>query len=96
MKQNDFEISIRFQGKQYSFAFGSQAYIFHTGILNGFFERYGIDKLLQYTDFVHRCYLKNDNRTPLGALADYISENWESVRDKPAREVLEDFYYWTT
>ena len=82
MKQNDFEISIRFQGKQYSFVFGSQAYIFHTGILNGFFERYGIDKLLQYTDFVHQCYL-----------TDYISENWESVRDKPAREVLEDFYF---
>ena len=37
MKQNDFEISIRFQGNPYSFAFGSQAYIFHTGILNGFF-----------------------------------------------------------
>lgn len=48
MKQNDFEISIRFQGNPYSFAFGSQAYIFHTGILNGFFERYGTDKLLQY------------------------------------------------
>ena len=78
MKQNDFEISIRFQGEQYSFAYGSQAYIFHTGILNG---------------FVHRCYLRDDNRTPLGALADYIAENWESVRDKPAREVLEDFYY---
>ena len=43
--------------------------------------------------FVHRCYLRDDNRTPLGALADYIAENWESVRDKPAREVLEDFYY---
>ena len=53
MKQNDFEISIRFQGKQYSFVFGSQAYIFHTGILNGFFERYGIEKILQYTDFVY-------------------------------------------
>ena len=95
MNPNEFEVSVSFQGRQYSFSFGSQAYIFHTGILNGFYEDYGIDALMQYSSFVHRCYLSDDNRTPLGSLADYIAENWETLREKPARAVLDEFYTCT-
>lgn len=92
MKQNEFEVSVRFQGCRYAFPFGSQAYIFHTGILNGFYDRYGTEILLQYVDFVHKCYMKDNERTPLGALADYIAGNWEMFKGTPSRAVLDEFY----
>lgn len=92
MNQNKFEVSVSFQGYQYSFPFGSQAYIFHTGILNGFYDGHGIDGLLRYVSFVHQCYLNDSDRTPLGFLADYVAENWAVVRNKPCQEVLSRFY----
>lgn len=92
MKQNEFMVSVSFGGSQYSFEFGSQAHIFHAGILNGFYDNYGANTLLQYVGFVHECYLDDDNHTPLGALADYIAENWNALRHKASREVLNEFY----
>jgi hypothetical protein len=92
MNQNEFGVSVSFQGRRYSFAYGSQAFIFHTGTLNGFYESYGANTLLQYVGFVHACYLDDDNHTPLGALADYIAGNWNSLRHKASREVLNEFY----
>ena len=92
MIQKDFEVTVFFRGKQYPFAYGSQAYIFHTGILNGFYERYGMEALLQYVGFVHECYLRDDDRTPLGALADYIAEHWPRLKHKSKGESLKEFY----
>lgn len=46
MNQNEFGLSISFQGRRYSFAYGSQAFIFHTGTLNGFYESYGANRKL--------------------------------------------------
>lgn len=92
MNENDYSVSVTLNGRQYPFPFGSQAYIFHTGILNGFYDDYGIDVLLQYVEFVHSCYLSDDNHTPLGSLADYAAENWPMVRKKSCSEVLGEFY----
>lgn len=92
MNQDKFKGYISFQGHTYPFDFGSQAYIFHTGVLNDFYENHGIDALLQYVSFVHDCYMHDDNRTPLGALADYIAECWDSIRNCSKYEILRDFY----
>ncbi len=92
MNQNEFQVSVTYNGRQYLFPFGSQAYIFHTGILNGFYDNYGTDALLQYLEFVHKCYLCDDNHTPLGSLADYVAQGWETLREKSCRTVLEAFY----
>ena len=34
MDENDFAVKVTFNGVEYPFAFGSQAYIFHTGVYN--------------------------------------------------------------
>ncbi len=85
------KFQVSYNNKTYTFEFGSQAYIFHTGIYNQM-QRYGIKQLLEYVDFVHTCYLKDSNRTPLGALADYIAENWKRIKHKGYYDVLNDFY----
>lgn len=92
MYPNDFKVSVLFHGHPYSFKFGSEAYIFQTGLYNDFFNHYGANSLLQYVAFVHQCYIDDNNPTPLGALADYIAQNWETVRAKTSKEVLESFY----
>ena len=92
MNENEYSVSVSLNGHQYPFRFGSQAYIFHTGILNSLYDDHGIDVLLRYISFVHQCYLSDDDRTPLGSLADYVAENWAVVRKKPCQEVLCEFY----
>ncbi len=55
-------------------------------------QSYGEKQLLQYVDFVHECYLRDSNRTPLRALADYVAENWEQVKLQGYYDVLDEFY----
>lgn len=95
MNENEYRVSVTLNGRQYPFPFGSQAYIFHTGVLNGFYDGHGIDGLLRYVSFVHDCYLDDDNHTPLGSLADYIAENWDDLREKTSHAVLDEFYACT-
>ena len=71
---------------------GSKAYIFHTGIYNDIDKEYGIKGLREYVDFVHDCYLADSNRTPLGALADYIASKWKKLKNKGRYDVLKEFY----
>ncbi len=85
------KIQVIYKNKTYNFEFGSQAYIFHTGLYKGMQKR-GIKRLLQYVDFVHACYLRDSNRTPLGALADYIADNWKQVKNQDHYCVLDEFY----
>lgn len=92
MKQDDFKVCVTYQGKEYPFNYGSEAYIFHTGLYNSFYDTYGPEHLLEYTAFVHNCYINDDHRTPLGALADYIAEHWTSVKNKGKHKVLREFY----
>ena len=95
MKRNKFKVRVIYQRKKYYFDFGSQVYIFHIGICNSFLFEYGIDELLKYTEFVHSCYIKDSNRTPLGELADYIAERWDEVKAMGAYDVLDKFYQST-
>ena len=87
----DIKFQVIYNNKVYSFQFGSQVYIFHTGLYNNM-QRCNEKQLLQYVDFVHECYLRDSNRTPLGALADYVAENWEQVKLQGYYDVLEEFY----
>ncbi len=83
---------IEYKENTYSFEYGSQVYIFHTGIYNEIDIKYGMEELLEYVEFVQECYLKDSNRTPLGSLADYIAENWERVKSLSRFDILEEFY----
>ncbi len=88
---NAVKFQVIYNNEIYPFEYGSQVYIFHTGIYNDM-QRYGIKQLLKYVDFVQLCYLKDSNRTPLGELADYIAEHWKTVRNKNYYGVLDEFY----
>ena len=86
---NDLQFTVVYKGKTYTFQYGSQAYIFHTAILNGVKS---VKKLQDIVEAVQAAYLKDDNRTPLGALADYVAKNWYEVKDLSSSKVLEKFY----
>lgn len=87
----DIKFQVIYNNKTYTFEYGVQAYIFHTGIYNDI-QKCGIKQLLQYVDFVHTCYLKDSNRTPIGDLADYIAENWKRIKRKNHYDILSEFY----
>lgn len=91
-KMDEFAVKVSYNGVDYPFEFGSQAYIFHTGLYNDIHENYGIKGLLEYVSVVHDCYLSDSNRTPLGALADYIAEHWRKLKNKSRYEILDEFY----
>ncbi len=86
------DIQVMYKGKVYKFAFGSEAYIFHTALYNEMDVKYGEDVLLKYVNLVQECYLEDDNRTPLGALADFIAEHWKKMHLLTRREILAWFY----
>ena len=89
---SDIRIQVTYKDKIYAFEYGSQAYIFHTGIYNEIDLNYGIDGLLEYTALVHECYLSDSNRTPLGEFCDYVAENWIEIKDMCRYEILDKFY----
>lgn len=86
------DIQVTYNGKVYKFEFGSEAYIFHTALYNEMDVKYGEDVLLKFVGVVQECYLADDNRTPLGSLADFVAENWEKVKGWSKRRILEEFY----
>ncbi len=89
---DNIKITVAFDNQDYKFDYGSQAYIFHTGIYNDIHKEYGIKALLQYVALVQDCYMSDSNRTPLGSLADYIAENWEELKEYGRYDILEKFY----
>ena len=91
-KEKDVTVKVTHEGVEYEFHYGSEAYIFHTGIYNDIHEGYGIKGLLEYVSLVHDCYISDSNRTPLGALADYVAEHWRKIRKKGRHEILDEFY----
>ena len=92
MKDNKITFQINYKGKTYSFVYGSEVYIFHTGIYNDMDKKYGMETLLKYVWLVHNAYLSDSNRTPLGAFADYVAENWKKVKGLNRCDLLEKFY----
>ena len=91
-QKDDFTVKVIYNGVEYPFEFGSQAYIFQTGLYNDIHKRFGIKNLLEYVSLVHDCYISDSNRTPLGALADYVAEHWRKIRKKGRHEILDEFY----
>lgn len=81
-----------YNNENYSFEFGSEVYVFHTGIYNKIDKKYGIKELLNYVNLVHECYLNDSNRTPLGDLCDYVAQHWKKLKNKGKYEILEKFY----
>ena len=90
--QKELNFIVMYGKETFCFKQGSKAFILHAGIENEIDEKFGIQGLRKYTNFVHDCYLADINNTPLGALADYIAENYEELKDKGRYEVLDKFY----
>ena len=82
------KVTVEYNEKTYEFPSGVQAYIFDVGTLNGVPE----EKLLEFTEFVYWLYIKDQNPTPLGHLADYIAGHWEEVQKLNKWTILEEFY----
>ena len=89
---SDIKITVTYKGKEYNFEFGSEAYIFHTGIYNDMDTKYSVKQLMQYVALVHSCYLSDSNRTPLGDLCDYVATHWKRLRTMGKYDILDDFY----
>ena len=90
--QKELQFTVTYNKQTFTFQQGSKAYIFHTGVYNDIDKKYGVKNLLDYVNFVHDCYLADDNHTPLGALADYIATHWKKLKNKGRYDVLEEFY----
>ena len=92
MKTNEFYVKVVFNQKEYTFQNGSEAYIFHLGIMNDFHLKYGMKGLLTYTSLVWDAYTTDDGNTPLRALADYMAKNWSEVQKLSDGKIIKAFY----
>ena len=92
MNEQELNFIITYGKETFFYKQGSKAYIFHTGIYNDIDKKYGIKGLREYVEFVHDCYIADDNHTPLGTLVDYIATNWKKLKNKGHRKVLQEFY----
>ena len=92
MATKELKFTVTYGKHTFEYLYGSEVYIFHTGVYNNIPKKFGIKGLRQYIAFVHECYLSDSNRTPLGALADYIAKNWKQLKNKGRYDVLEEFY----
>lgn len=90
--ENKIKFEATYKNTTYAFESGSEAYIFHTGIYNGIDREYGAIILIEYVRKVQDCYLADSNRTPLGALADYVAENWKNFKNESCYSILDKFY----
>ncbi len=89
---DEIKIKVFFQGNEFLFNYGSEAYIFHTALYNGMHQNYCMDEVLRYVGFVHKCYIVDDNRTSLGDLSDYVAQHWRTTRNRSAYDVLKEYY----
>ena len=92
MNEQELNFIVMYGKETFFFKQGSKAYIFHTGVYNDIDKKYGIKGLLAYVNFVHDCYIADDNNTPLGALADFIASKWKKLKNKERYDVLNEFY----
>ena len=92
MNEQELNFIITYGKETFFYKQGSKAYIFQTGIYNDIDKKYGIKGLREYVEFVHDCYISDDNNTPLGALADFIASKWKKLKNKERYDVLNEFY----
>ncbi len=88
----ELKFTVTYNGNTYNYTFGSEIYIFHTGIYNEMHKKYSMKTLLKYVNLVQECYLEDSNRTPLGELADYVANNWKTVKKLDVCTLLDKFY----
>ena len=85
-------IELTFNGKTFHYDSGAKAYIFHAGIYNRVHKKYGYDGLCEFIELVDDCYLKDDNHTPLGDLADFVAAHFKKCKRLSRYKILELFY----
>lgn len=90
--ENEIRFYADYKGVIFNLSYGSEAYILQAGIYNEIDTKYGICELMNFVNLVRDCYIKDDRPTPIGALSDYIAENWEQVREMERSAILEKFY----
>lgn len=88
----EFKIKIIYDGKQYEFTEGLQAYIFHLRILHEHDKKFGLEALLEYVNKTCRCIDADSNTLRIEDFACYVSNFWEYVNDLDTYDVLEQFY----
>lgn len=79
---------VKHNGNEHTFDSGAKCLIFDYGNYWDIPE----SEILEYVEFVHYLYLKDNNPTPLGHLCDYIGEHWADVKGKAKWDILYDFY----
>ena len=55
---------VTYNNRNYTFEFGSEVYIFHTGIYNKIDKKYGIKELLNYVRLVHVLLKRQQQNAP--------------------------------
>ena len=85
------KITITHNNKTYVFEHGFEVLIFDCAINNDFDNKHS-NELNDFISLVSDCYLKDLNQTPLGALSDYMAENWDDVKKLSRFDILEKFY----
>ena len=80
-------------GETYTFQHGSQLYIFDYALYHDI-HKLGLDVLKNFVEFVHNCYMKDCNPTPLGSLTDYVADHWDEIQKEElgSYDILEKFY----
>lgn len=86
------KITIEYENQVFEYQNGYQAYIFDYAIENEFDKKYGFEELKRFVYRVGECYLKDSNPTPLGALTDFMAQNWESLKELSRYDILDKFY----
>lgn len=86
------KITIEYENQVFEYQDGYHAYIFDYAIENDFDKKYGFEELKRFVYRVGQCYLKDSNPTPLGALTDFMAENWESLKELSRYDILDKFY----
>ena len=91
--QNTAMFQVIYNGETLEFEHGAQAYIFDYALYWDI-DKLGLNVLKAFVYFVYRCYMKDDNATPLGSLTDYIAEHWTEIQGKEPDiyDILADFY----
>ena len=81
--------TVRYGGSEYTFTEGAKALIFHAGIDSGAVKQ---KDLPDFTEKVYACYITDSNDTNLLKLADYVAENWKSLRKADRYAILDKYY----
>lgn len=90
MKSTDTPVfTVRYGGNEHTFTEGAKALIIHAGIDSNAVNH---QDLYNFTEKVYSCYIADSNDTDLPKLADYVAENWESMRKTDRYTILEKYY----